>query len=756
MITSTRNILTILLCVLFFAPVAIGSTPVAQHSSSLALEHFSAYSLSASPATARAQSSGFNYQPVTEKKDAAGSKWYAEVVQVLGNVLLALGAFFAWVTGNILDYSLQELVFGMGKLINEGGVGVAIDSAWRVIRDLCNLAFIFGFIYLGIRTIIDPESSSVKRTLSQIIIGAFLINFSLYITKFIIDISNFTAYTIYNAMVSGDGSISTLMFQMLGVSSFYSTVQINPQMFVNATGMGMISFYVMGMLLLIVAAFIFLASAILLITRFVALVFIMIASPVLFAATIFPKTASKATEIWGKLFSQAFFAPLFLLLMLVSMMIMQSFTSIMSHGVQLSAAFSGSNTQFDAFGVVVSFVVVMFFLIQSLLIAQKLGVSGGSLAVSVGNKIKGNVQSFVGRNTIGRVGNRVAAWQENARYNGGTGSRAAAAVARFTGVNATANATYGGSKSRNTAQNEQREIDRKHAKAQEVGKISSAVSESTRLRTEREKIEKDPSSTQAQKDDIRTRSDAADMKMEQALSSASTEQTLELLKKHKDGSDERNTIVANLSASQFDSVMKVDAEKLDDKKKAELRTQRSSAVQNRLIGAENQKRQARTPAGAPAPAAATIADVIGKASGKDLDAMDFETIVLPNAGMLSGKQIDDMSLGDTGKTRLRDARKSALIAEFNKGGAGAGAGDLFKRITSETERAKLPVEILREYASAEYLTQGVLTKMLDNDSILTTDRTNIRIKVETYHKGKGSESTFTKFFDNTPAGNQYL
>ncbi|QQR64715.1 type IV secretion system protein [Candidatus Kaiserbacteria bacterium] len=747
-----QGVLAFIFFVILCTPVAISfeKDSVKSASETIGVSEFSSIKIAISPTIAYAADKG--------KNDASGSEWVQKVVMVLGNLLLSIGAFFAWVTGNFLDKSLKELVFGMGDLINKGGIGIAIDTAWGIVRDLCNLAFIFGFIFLGIRTIIDPDNSSVKRTLSQIIIGAFLINFSLYMAKFIIDFSNFTAYSIYNAMVTGGSSISMIMFDQLGITTFYSTKGINTAQFAQATGDGMIAFYIMGMILLLVASFIFLASTLLLVSRFVLLVFLMIGSPILFAATVFPKTEGYAKLLWGKLLSLSFFAPLYLLLTLISMMMLKSFVGVMSGGQQFASTFTDPNAKMDAFGVVVSFVVVIYFLIQSLLIAKQLGVAGADRAIGLGKTLKGNAQSLVGRTALGWGGNKIAKWQENARYNGGAGSKAAARAARWTGVdaaaNAAANAKWGGSKSSKETASESQERGRKHARAQQVSTISTAVSESTHLNAERERIEKDTSSTQAQKDAARTASDTANMRMESALAGASSEQTLELLRKHKSG-PERDAIVANLSASQFDGLMKAKPEDLDDGKKEELRGQRSTAVQNRLIAAEDRKRKASATPSAPA-VAATIQDVIGKADGKDLDAMGFDT-VLSHAGQLSTKQVDDMSLTPTAKTRLKDARKAALIAEFNTGGAGAGAGDLFKRITSETERAKLPGEILKDSGAAPYLTQQVLTKMLDNESVLASDRAAIKTNVETAWLTNPTKARqFADFFDDTPAGKQYV
>ncbi len=697
-----------------------------------------------------------NTNTVTNNADAKptkppenGKTEQNKVIQFIGNIILEIGAFFAMLAGTLFDAALKHLVFEMGVMVNQNSFGSSITQMWTLLRDICNLLFIFGFIYLGIRTIIDPESATVKRTLARIIIGALLINFSLFIVKFVVDVSNFTALKIYQAMTDGTGSVTGAIMQIMGVSSFYSA-DMKPVDFTNITTAGGFWFYVMGALMFIVIAVTFAIAAVMLVVRFAVLIFLMLGAPFLFAAPVFPKLESIASDLWKQLFSNAFFAPVYLLLVLISVKLTQGLIISMKGG-DLSSQLGAPPTSVDAYSMVLNFIVIIFFLIQSLTIAKKMGAVGGEMAVGTLKKAGG----AAGRNTIGRIGNRFAKWQENARYNGGAISKTLAGASRVTGINyaanEAANATYGGSKSRNAAEKEGKEVDRKHAHAAEVTKISSAVAKSARMDAEYARVHAPGSgATQAQKDTARTNSDTAKMEMEQAMNSASTEQTLALLKKHK-GEAERSVILGNLSASQFDGLMKVDAEKLDDSEKNKLRQTRSTAVQQRLVDTENRKEVAagRAPT-------ATIASVIGKADAKDIDAIGFDE-AYKHAGRLTSKQIDDMSLSTTAKARLKDKRKADLITEFNTGGAGAGASTLFGRITSETERAKLPGDILKDYASARFLTQGVLTKMLDNDSVEATDRATIKGHVETvWAADPAKTASFKKFFKNTPAGQQYV
>ena len=252
----------------------------------------------------------------------------------LGVTVMVIPSAFLWVGGTLLDVSLDKLVFGMGSYVNNDvgvgkNLGIEISNAWRLIRDICNLAFIFGFVYIGIRTIIDPESASTKRFLSKIIIGALLINFSLFFVKFIVDFANFTAYQIYIAMVdtTRGGTLAMTVADRMGIITFFSSSG-NPNAFAQITGPGTLWYFVLAGVFLFVVAFIFTAAAFLLITRFVGIVLIMIGSPILFAATVFPQTEHYASEMWKKLISYAFFAPAFLLLVLVSLTLINGFGDI--------------------------------------------------------------------------------------------------------------------------------------------------------------------------------------------------------------------------------------------------------------------------------------------------------------------------------------------------------------------------------------------------------------------------------------------
>lgn len=337
-----------------------------------------------------------------------GEKVFSGLSQWLGGIMLSVPSAFLWVAGKTFDSSLNILVFGMGEKM-QGGLGTAVNNSWVLIRDICNLAFIFGFVYVGIRTIIDPESASTKRFLSKIIIGALLINFSLFFVKFIVDFANFTAYQIYNTMTGGGaGSLSATIADKLGIITFFSSPS-SPNQFASLTDGGMFWFFIFAAVLLFVVAFILFAASFLFITRFVGLVLIMVGSPILFGATVFPQTEHYAFDMWKKLISYAFFAPAFLLLLLISIKLIEGF-GIVPNGNGFAEVLTKGKSPLDSYDVVLQFVIITFFFIQSLLIAQKMGIAGAEMSTKYAGSLTAGMAARMSRATVGKVSHN---WSES-------------------------------------------------------------------------------------------------------------------------------------------------------------------------------------------------------------------------------------------------------------------------------------------------------------------------------------------------------
>lgn len=326
------------------------------------------------------------------------AKFFGELFYTLfvfiGTVILTFG-------GSFLDWSVRFLIVEMGDwFTGTGGVGDAnlsgtVAAGWTLIRDVLNLAFIFGLVWIGIKTILNSEDSGTRRALGYLIAAALLINFSLLITQVIIDFSNLLAAQIYaqlDAAGGGDDSltmpITSSFLNSLGLTSILGS---SPMAFGEVGGF--LKAIVTGLMVMIffsIAGLIFALGSILVITRFIALTFYMIFSPLMFIGWILPQFQDTASKWWKGFFKYVWFGPIFLFLIYLSAAMTQNISAAIGIGGFADYADSG---EFDAGLVetVLMFAIAMGLLFASLKIADKLSIAGGKLTVGIAY-----------RNTVGR------------------------------------------------------------------------------------------------------------------------------------------------------------------------------------------------------------------------------------------------------------------------------------------------------------------------------------------------------------------
>jgi hypothetical protein len=346
---------------------------------------------------------------------------------VWGLVNMLFGSLAA-VAGLLLDHSVTEYIVGFGEIYSVGGAGFAVDSAWVTIRDFFNITFIFGLVYIGFRMILDSGDSQTKSWLIKLIMAALLVNFSLYITKFVIDVSN----SIASEIVLSGAFYDTPTDKISISGAFMDSMGANG-VFGQKLNLGKDSQwgYIFGaMILFIVMIFAFGAGAILLIIRFAVLLLYMIFSPFMFIGWVFPQLQKYTTQYWSGFLGRAFFAPIYLLLLYVSLSIIQGMfgKAENENGVQDILGITGPadanrlETVNSVNGLPI-FIISSILLIASIVVAQKMGANGADAVISAGkktaNKARGSLQrgagnmtagsaGFVGRKFVGGAGNMIA------------------------------------------------------------------------------------------------------------------------------------------------------------------------------------------------------------------------------------------------------------------------------------------------------------------------------------------------------------
>ncbi|TSD05717.1 MAG: hypothetical protein Greene07147_422 [Parcubacteria group bacterium Greene0714_7] len=291
----------------------------------------------------------------------------ASIIRVFTSMLLKLAEVILYFVGLFLNFFVEQLVVNMGGFVTSSDA-VGIQIAWRIMRDLANLAIIGGLIATAIGTILHLATINAQKLLVRLIIAALLVNFSFFFAGAIIDSSNFLATSIYRATIQTErcAEACTIVdrFERVIQSPHKNLAEYLQGRVEGLRGgeqdsqwMGVLQ-DILSVVLIAVTIFVFLSAASLLLGRFVALILILITSPIGIAGMAIPQISKYAKEWWEALFSQAFFAPVYFLLVGFSLTILDN-----SNG-----AFSGNDT--NLIGGLLTFMVATVFMLQSLKIAK--------------------------------------------------------------------------------------------------------------------------------------------------------------------------------------------------------------------------------------------------------------------------------------------------------------------------------------------------------------------------------------------------
>ncbi len=345
----------------------------------------------------------------------------------IANVFLTIVSRILWVAGILFNVSMNftlNLSDYAGKL--------NIDEAWKAIRDLINITFIFGLLWIAIATILDL-AGDYKKHLASIIIAALLINFSLFFTKVIIDVSNTVALQFYSAITAGqfnkpnapwDGGITDMFMERLQLQTVYKIggsategVTAGSGGSLSLTSIFMVA--ILGSIFILIAAAVFFVAALMLIARSAMLILLMVTSPIGFVGAWIPKLKTYADMWWKELINQSLFAPIFLLLIFVILKMTEPKTasvggSLIGDGsdtgrVSFAAALAGSDG--SSVTIILSFCLIIAFLIAALNAAKGLsGMAGKNFSAWGGESARhgGRRGRRIFRQTINRQGGGVA------------------------------------------------------------------------------------------------------------------------------------------------------------------------------------------------------------------------------------------------------------------------------------------------------------------------------------------------------------
>lgn len=341
--------------------------------------------------------------------------WLLYIVLEIVGVLLAVCA-------SILNLSINISIVDMSTIVS----GIAgITTAWTIIRDLVNIVFVFALLFVGINTILGSWSSSGFNTklIPKIILAALLINFSMLFTKIVIDTSNILTLELYTATKKFDtqstvlgitesqglaGAIMNNLHALDFLNGKLTKTGVNGTSAPTEASRHILVGMIMSIILVLIAMFVFLVMAFMLLGRLVVFIILIITSPIAFIGELLPQLKSQAGKWWDTLWGQAFFAPIFFALLLVVLTIIND---PKFHDDTIFGGAGGLAVQDFIGGTIASLIryfIVIYLLISALVIAKSVSGDAGKGVAKLGSTLAGGAvfggTAFVARGVVGRAG----------------------------------------------------------------------------------------------------------------------------------------------------------------------------------------------------------------------------------------------------------------------------------------------------------------------------------------------------------------
>ncbi|OHA96672.1 MAG: hypothetical protein A3E32_03485 [Candidatus Zambryskibacteria bacterium RIFCSPHIGHO2_12_FULL_38_37] len=345
--------------------------------------------------------------------------WIPKALGLISYTILKIIGLVMGLAGLLLNYVITETVVKMAENIS-GPSFSGINVAWKVIRDLMNLAFIFLLIYEGILVIIGKsDTGKVKSFIVGIVLASILINFSLFFTKLLIDASNVVTIGFYNAIIGPEAveknlGLSDAFQQSIGLQGFFAEEGVETNFSKISKGgddYAMLTIGVMGSILFLITTFVFLAVSVMFVVRYIVLIVLLMLSPIAYMGMALPEMKENASRWWASLNGQLLFGPIYMIMTWVIITLISGFQIKPDDWT----SFADSGKVRDSVSLFFNFTVVIGLSIVSLVIAKQYATKGasqigqltGKATAFAGGALMGSA-SKIGRGTIGRTGNMIA------------------------------------------------------------------------------------------------------------------------------------------------------------------------------------------------------------------------------------------------------------------------------------------------------------------------------------------------------------
>ncbi|MFA6136221.1 MAG: hypothetical protein WC705_02595 [Candidatus Paceibacterota bacterium] len=385
---------------------------------------------------------------------------------VLIKIILFVFGLIQWLVG-VVFIKFGAMLVNFAMYINKGLLTDLNDThfviiGWKVFRDLANLGFTLGIIIIAVSIILRFKSYGSQKVLTNLIVAALLINFSLVIAGSIIKTSDvFSNFFLKYIDASGTSNWSariTGMFRMQGVviskdpsarpvcdaendekikeaceqqkkdgtitdvdaciknvtdsmCKFDSVIPDNTDLAnIKEDSALSASFYTLAGLLISIVVGVFigltlLALAFMLLLRYFNLAFLLMVSPLVWVLWVFPYTKQYWKKWWDSFIKWVLFAPITLFFVYLTLIFLSKSSG--GFGGQANEVATGSGTSIAGIGFADMMIPFMAgaLLLAGLKISQTMGFAGAGFVLKQSSKLQ-NWAKTKARRGAARAGRR--------------------------------------------------------------------------------------------------------------------------------------------------------------------------------------------------------------------------------------------------------------------------------------------------------------------------------------------------------------
>lgn len=333
--------------------------------------------------------------------------------------LVVIAAWFAkiFIMGAAFAVTVALNMSDGAKIVNSPTVKVGFSVSLAVV----NLGYVAALIVIAIATILRNNTYGAKQTLVRLLVSAVLVNFGLVIAGVMISFSDqIMMFFLHQISPAGQGT-SEFANRLAAGMNIQQLNAITESEGVFETAGGVISALIsaianplMTVAMGIIIGATFLAVAIMLLVRYVYMVFLLIIMPFSYIAWILPKSATKTgggylSDWWGKFTQWLLFGPTVLFFIYLALLVrfnqsqylQQLTTPVASDPNGPAAALTAASAGGIQSGVLASMaenLILVAMLLGGLMVAKGMGMHGANAAMSsvksIGNFAKNKAGTF--------------------------------------------------------------------------------------------------------------------------------------------------------------------------------------------------------------------------------------------------------------------------------------------------------------------------------------------------------------------------